>query len=182
MTLSLSVLFFPRLLLCLIEDHVQVCFASKSRHLYPPVPLSLCIEEKFTSQTGDIGNCIWIRFVPKFCPCNWKHKYHHDHYKPLMASKYLFALVTSDCLPLSALALIPVVNNTACQILQEILFFVYVFWRGHLSLIAPLIIFFSRAFTAPSNKNTWRLKLQNPTKVIRWNGMLNFFSTLKKSH
>ena len=56
------------------------------------------------------------------------------------------------------------------------------FWRGHLSLIAPLIIFFSRAFTAPSNKNTWRLKLQNPTKVIRWNGMLNFFSTLKKSH
>ena len=124
MTVSLSVLFFPRLLLCLIEDHVQVCFASKSRHLYPPVPLSLCIEEKFTSQSGDIGNCIWIRFVPKSCPCNWKHKYHHDHYKPLMASKYLFALVTSDCLPLSALALIPVVNNTACQILEEILFFV----------------------------------------------------------
>ena len=127
MTVSLSVLFFPRLLLCLIEDHVQVCFASKSRHLYPPVPLSLCIEEKFTSQSGDIGNCIWIRFVSKSCPCNWKHKYRHDHYKPLMASKYLFALVTSDCLPLSALALIPVVNNTACQILQEILFFVYYF-------------------------------------------------------
>ena len=59
MTVSLSVLFFPRLLLCLIEDHVQVCFASKSRHLYPPAPLSLCIEEKFTSQSGDIGYCIY---------------------------------------------------------------------------------------------------------------------------
>ena len=41
-----------------------------------------------------------------------------------MASKYFFALVASDCLPLSALALLPVVNDTACQILQDILFFV----------------------------------------------------------
>ena len=69
--------FTPRLFLCLVEDHVQVCFASKSRHLYPPVPLSLCIEEKSTLDSDkklwqwkiseiayDIGLCQCTQVMP----------------------------------------------------------------------------------------------------------------------